>query len=66
MLCKTFTKMLFMSQLTETALILSFKAVTSLATISHKLSLATEIWNRNFKENTMNILFLTEQVRLAT
>lgn len=55
-----------MSQLTETALILSFKAVTSLATISHKLSLATEIWNRNFKENTMNILFLTEQVRLAT
>jgi hypothetical protein len=55
-----------MRQLTETVRILSFKAVIKLATISLKLSLATEIWNRNFEENTMNNLFLTEEFRLAT
>jgi len=55
-----------MSQVRETAQFLSFKAVRKLAIISHKSSLATEIWNRNFQQNNMNNLFLTEQVRLAT
>lgn len=55
-----------MSHLTETARILLFKAVIRMETISHKLSLATEIRNRNFQKSNMNNLFLTEQFRLAT
>jgi len=63
---KTFTKLSRMSQLTETARILSFKAVRRLANISHKLLLATEVWKGNFHKNSMKNLLLTEQVRLAT
>lgn len=65
-LCKTFTKLSCMSQLTETALISSFKSLRRLATISHILSLATEVWNCNFQKNSRDNLFLTEHVRLST
>jgi len=50
MLCKTFTKLPCMGQLTETTRILLFKADIRMATMSHKLSLATEIWNRKLEK----------------